>query len=298
MFVLFSQGPTSHSRIGNSLLWMARAFPHLHSEGITGFHFPWGFENFSSYYSASSIWICKQNASRASSLFSQAFGCELSAASLANIAQTLTCKNAKLNTASSLPENQIIDHLIANNVAVAFAYATGASFTDIVEQASSPDLLIIHEPFLLEYGEPRFPSSGLNHIHPNKRQIGQASAYFSNHGDCNNRVGLHVRRGDYQVWQNGKYYFPDQYWSSLALENLESAGQVFIFTNEPESSLARELVSLGCILSEGSSIEDLVRMMFMDRLVGPPSTFPLLARMIAASMSLRNILVSSLAPLG
>jgi hypothetical protein len=79
--ILFSQSPTKHSRIGNSLLWMSRISYWLHQANL-GFFFPWGYENYQSYFSNRSNWVAPND--KAYFLYASIFGEPLSAGALAS----------------------------------------------------------------------------------------------------------------------------------------------------------------------------------------------------------------------
>lgn len=100
------------------------------------------------------------------------------------------------------------------------------------------------------------------------------------------KVGLHVRRGDYRTWNGGRYYFSDEQFIGvlrqfIGLHEGETL-QVFVCGNDPQldESLYRRSLP-GCVLEfpHGSAVGDLYLLSQCDWLIGPPSTFTLVASM-------------------
>lgn len=105
-------------------------------------------------------------------------------------------------------------------------------------------------------------------------------------------VGLHVRRGDYAQWENGRYFYADEVYSntvqrvrSLLLENRDRT-EFIVFSNESEGLS----VQLGLQRSDSSWVVDHYLMSKCDYLVGPPSTFTMWASFVgnAQYYHLRN----------
>lgn len=96
-------------------------------------------------------------------------------------------------------------------------------------------------------------------------------------------IGVHIRRGDYRYWQNGKYYFSDDVYQNY-MDNLTEKVAVhshkkpffIIFSNEPVSLAQRE----NMLISHNEWYIDHMLMSQCDRLIGPPSTFSLWASYI------------------
>lgn len=98
-------------------------------------------------------------------------------------------------------------------------------------------------------------------------------------------LGIHVRRGDYRVWCNGRFYFDDQTYQQLAIQTLQSLGteftnpRVMVVSDEP-TVWPSELNGVPVMRFEGGVIEDLAALSLCDRILGPPSTFAMSASLI------------------
>ncbi len=102
------------------------------------------------------------------------------------------------------------------------------------------------------------------------------------------RLGIHIRRGDYANWKGGMYYYDDRKYSDFitqfaALKPKETI-DVYISTNDSIFNVD----SLKSLLPEprikihllgGSSVQDLFMLSECDYIIGPPSTFSLVAAM-------------------
>lgn len=100
------------------------------------------------------------------------------------------------------------------------------------------------------------------------------------------RLGVHIRRGDYARWNDGKYFFSDKVYASfinqfIALHPDEKIS-VFISTNDSEvkEETFRQLCHTSSIYQlKGNPGEDLCMLSMCDYIIGPPSTFSLVASM-------------------
>ncbi len=92
-------------------------------------------------------------------------------------------------------------------------------------------------------------------------------------------VGVHIRRGDYRTWQNGKYFFADEVYQQYLLEMTSQLKQIHkepffvIFSNEDISIKEQDNV----VISRNEWFVDQFLMSQCDYLIGPPSTFSLWA---------------------
>lgn len=100
------------------------------------------------------------------------------------------------------------------------------------------------------------------------------------------RLGVHIRRGDYAQWQYGKYCFNDEVYARhinrFATLHPEETIHVYLSTNDPEVSA--ETYQQFCPkvkihLLQDSAPEDLYMLSTCDYVIGPPSTFSLVAAM-------------------
>lgn len=86
-------------------------------------------------------------------------------------------------------------------------------------------------------------------------------------------LGVHLRRGDYKEWQNGKYYFEnkvfDDYINHFTKINNENKVKIILFSNE---NLEYEESETLYISHEQWFIDQYI-MSKCDYLIGPPSTF-------------------------
>lgn len=91
-------------------------------------------------------------------------------------------------------------------------------------------------------------------------------------------IGMHVRRGDYKYWNNGKYYYTNNYYAAIA-EALQSQlkGNIkfFIASNEPTDELLSKIPNSFSL--NISAISDLQSLSMCDYIFGPPSTFSMWA---------------------
>jgi len=101
--------------------------------------------------------------------------------------------------------------------------------------------------------------------------------------DGNTLVGIHIRRGDYKRWQNGKYYYDDDTYEkhmNVFSQKLSKEGAkgpvIIIFSNEE----VRFAETPNLIISKESWFIDHLIMSLCDYLIGPPSTFTLWASYI------------------
>ncbi|MDR1344716.1 MAG: alpha-1,2-fucosyltransferase [Tannerellaceae bacterium] len=96
-------------------------------------------------------------------------------------------------------------------------------------------------------------------------------------------LGVHVRRGDYSRWQEGKYLFTDEEYIKV----IHSFAGYFegrrirtvIATNDKSlpAGVYREALGVEVHLLSGSAGEDLYALSGCDYIIGPPSTFSLMA---------------------
>lgn len=127
-----------------------------------------------------------------------------------------------------------------------------------------------------------------NFIHEAEREIvdsNEKSVSYKN----NIRLGLHIRRGDYDTFKGGAYYFNNEIYAEhikwfCSLLPHDSIVHVYISTNdftvsaETFQSLCGESPVKIHMLG-GNQAEDLCLLSNCDYLIGPPSTYSLVAAM-------------------
>ena len=123
-----------------------------------------------------------------------------------------------------------------------------------------------------------------------------------NHGDCPPVIrsqsslltdrtvpmilGVHIRRGDYATFHDGKFFFSDEQYVNVIRRFLtlhpDRQVKVFICGNDPKLDkdyYRRELPSCEVVFPDGNPGEDLCLLSHCDYLIGAPSTFSLVAAM-------------------
>tara|TARA_B100001989_G_C24510725_1_gene450259 strand:- start:569 stop:1345 length:777 start_codon:yes stop_codon:yes gene_type:complete len=95
-------------------------------------------------------------------------------------------------------------------------------------------------------------------------------------------IGLHIRRNDYKFWNDGKFYFSDQYYEfvikklRINFNKINKNPFIVVVSDEKVSS------KIGFdFISNGSWKEDQIVLQNCDILVGPPSTFSMWASYIS-----------------
>lgn len=100
------------------------------------------------------------------------------------------------------------------------------------------------------------------------------------------KLGVHIRRGDYRTWYNGKYFFEDtvfiDYIKAFARQHADKHLTVYICGNDPNldrTAYTSCLPGAEVVFPDGNPGEDLCLLSECDYLIGPPSTFTLVASM-------------------
>ena len=101
------------------------------------------------------------------------------------------------------------------------------------------------------------------------------------------RLGVHIRRGDYAVWKDVIYCYEDAVYADFigkfSALMPEKEIDVFLSTNDPQVSTGKfqELLSntkgIRLHLLGGNAVEDLFMLSECDYIIGPPSTYSLVA---------------------
>ncbi|MCM1378382.1 MAG: hypothetical protein NC097_01355 [Clostridium sp.] len=114
-------------------------------------------------------------------------------------------------------------------------------------------------------------------------------SFFGNVAPSAITVGVHIRRGDYARWNGGRYFFDDSQMACACKRVAESipGGQVAFcicgndpnLNRSPYHKLAEENPRLSFHFAAGNPGEDLCMLSRCNRILGPPSTFSLVAAM-------------------
>ncbi len=283
--VLFSQGPTKHSRIGNSLVWMSKLSYWLAKANLDSF-FPWGYENYQAYFSSHSSWVTKND--KAYSLYASAFDEPLSAIALARKSRAIEHEFEAANLLKPFSWDSLQISCKDGKV----LYITGKLdlySDDVMSNIRDHELVICHEPFNLAcQSSSEFYGEDYSAIAPCQELLALNSKYIHSKSIGKMTAALHIRRGDYQTWNEGRYCYGDSFWLSKASDLLRRDYQPWIFSNDLSAELSGELELCGAVISNGSFEDDFVRLMFMDQVLGPPSTFTGMAVRVSKYVLGRN----------
>ncbi len=106
------------------------------------------------------------------------------------------------------------------------------------------------------------------------RKLFSEYSILPSNGEFAKSIGVHVRRGDYKDWQNGKYFYEiSRYYNEMVAmaKNFGPSISFHVFSNE--NIRFNNTEGLNIIYEKGSFQGDHLKMQAMDLLVGPPSTF-------------------------
>lgn len=96
---------------------------------------------------------------------------------------------------------------------------------------------------------------------------------------CDVLIGVHIRRGDYAQFLDGRYFYPaEAYWKMLhAMAALFPDRRVGFLVCSNERQTVPANFPHPVVFGSGIAVEDLYALAACDRLCGPPSTFSLWA---------------------
>jgi len=274
--IIFSQKPTLHSRLANSLEWMAKLQSFVDSSGHECC-FPWAIENFGNYLDSSSFWMLKNNIY---TLFLNHTNQELSAKNISLISRKIEHDFEIKNNLKAFDW----DNLITYSGEFKCLYISGnVDITDekTLKLINKHGLVIIHEPFNLRHLNSQISKINYQKIIPKAELLSDQIQLIESLSLGKRRIGLHIRRGDYESWRGGKYFFDDDFWLAKVKDFIDLNYAVFTFTNETNVDFNIKLKTSGAHVSNEPFHIDFVRMMLMDDLYGPPSTFSGMAVSIA-----------------
>lgn len=186
-------------------------------------------------------------------------------------------------------------------------YASALKIIPTVDYASpllSPGAIASHENKLLHHARTGVVLSGWWVRHYDlflkyRDEIAELFSFDENADDvpdlpsaAENSVwlGVHVRRGDYAKWNGGRYFYTDRQYLEIINRFVELMAQrdvqvnVAVFTNDPELdpeyfSSEIDMRAGELLFPCGSSVSDLRAMSQCDYIIGPPSTYSLVASM-------------------
>ena len=113
---------------------------------------------------------------------------------------------------------------------------------------------------------------------PRKEIVDKAEALISElRKDADMVIGVHIRRGDYKEWNEGRFYysFEEYYQFMKRIEKLYEGKKVAFFISSNEALSMEQFPGLRCSFHEqgASVILDLHTLSLCDRIIGPYSTF-------------------------
>lgn len=279
--IIFSQQPTTHSRLGNSLLWMMMARPHLNAMGINSV-FPWAVENFGNYLEAESFWM--RAPEDIGELFHFYFNIEFNASNVSNEARMIE-HNYEVARGLKAFDWDKLELSIFDGKVLYLRGPIDFSSAETTKRIEDHELTICHEPFSYRYAD-----SGILEIvdysdcGPSKKLAAEQKELVRKLAAGKRTVGLHIRRGDYSVWENSDYFYEDDFWLDLAKAEILQGHAVFVFSNELSKDLKDQLEGLGCFITAHSFEVDFTQLMFMNHVLGPPSTFSAMANLISTRL--------------
>lgn len=99
-------------------------------------------------------------------------------------------------------------------------------------------------------------------------------------------LGVHIRRGDYATFYDGRFFFSDEQYISIIRRFLalhpDQQVSVFICSNDPKIQRVyyqQQLPDCRIVFPDGNPGEDLCLLSHCDYIIGAPSTFSLAAAM-------------------
>jgi hypothetical protein len=289
--IIFTQDPTQHSRLANSLVWMAKIQNFLQNSKMD-YYFPWAIENFGAYLEESSTWL-KNNS--APELFLNNFGQHLTAQNLSHFSRKIEHDFEVQNNLKAFQWIKISTYREDYNC-LYLAGTHNLYSSEIYEKIKNSTLIIIKEPYNLIYPEFDFTVEDFKNIKPNLNLYNSQKRMVEEIGRNKKNIGFHIRRGDYKNWADGKYFYDDDYWLDRIQIEIKKNNCVWVFGNDFSNEFLNRIKSTGAIVSQASFESDFVSLMFMNVIYGPPSTFTNMASKIANVVFQHNCIYTQLPP--
>lgn len=289
MLIFQQWGSEKNYRLGNSVIWMSKLLPLMRSLNVHGV-FPLAHELYGGYLSSDSYWLDQDLFTKAANDFINVTDHVLLSTRLQDFIRFCQSEYESLHDLSPYQWNK--DALFLD-VSPALTILSGSfSFADarVLDLMKSDKLVLIQEPFD-RHSTINSDAVDYFNIAPNQSLIRSQENYFAGY-QSDIKVGLHIRRGDYQDFAGGKYFYSDDFWVEYITNLLTRQNvKIFIFTNDDISGVVNNLNSDGRIILSGGSPEvDIARMMMMDELYGPPSTFSKMSVMFAKHFFNKDII--------
>jgi hypothetical protein len=92
---------------------------------------------------------------------------------------------------------------------------------------------------------------------------------------CEALVGVHVRQGDYRVWEGGRYFYTSAQYAELmrGVKALYPGKTIGFLVVSDEAQEPAAYAGLPVTFGGGHPVEDLYALAACDAIIGPPSTF-------------------------
>lgn len=101
-------------------------------------------------------------------------------------------------------------------------------------------------------------------------------------GDSDVLVGVHIRRGDYERFLHGKYFYADHVYARVlksVVALFPSQKVAFLIASDGEVEM-EALAAVSATRAAGGEVEDLYSLSKCDLIIGPPSTFSMWASFV------------------
>ena len=228
--IIFSQQPTQHSRLGNSLVWMSRMH-YLMTKAKINFFFPWGHENFKKYFDLNSAWI--KYSEEAEFIFQERFNKNVTAENLNYESRKIEHNYEIFNSLS--PFNW--EKIVIPDASKKILYLAGKiDITDhgIINLIKEHKFTICHEPYNYVYRlNNEYIGEDFNSIAPDKMIYQNQKSIVKKISQGKTNIGLHIRRGDYTTIS---HVLPviDKTYIDESLKQNGSYTTLFIFSDDVE----------------------------------------------------------------